>query len=124
MGSINQLYPLLIAPVFASGSVADGLHRAHVLNAFAITSAAVPAYLLALRVTRDVGASALAAALTVIVPWIVLSSFLLTEVAAYPAFVWALLAVHVALKVRKLPLAPVGGPPPGRRRLNGQKRGD
>jgi hypothetical protein len=97
VGSINQLYPLLLAPVFASGTVADGLHRAHVLNAFVITSAAVPAYLLALRVTRDARASALASLLTVIVPWIVLSSFLLTEVAAYPAFVWALVAFHVTL---------------------------
>jgi hypothetical protein len=33
----------------------------------------------------------------VIVPWTVLSSFLLTEVAAYPAFVWAMLAFHVAV---------------------------
>src|SRR5437763_10338863 len=53
VGSINQLYPLLVAPVFASGTIADALQRAHVLNAFVITSAAVPAYLLTLRVTRD-----------------------------------------------------------------------
>jgi hypothetical protein len=97
VASINQLYPLLLAPVFASGTIADGLQRGHLLNAFVITSAAVPAYLLALRVTRDARAAVLAAALTVIVPWIVLSSFLLTEVAAYPAFVLALLAFHVAV---------------------------
>src|SRR4051812_25066036 len=94
IGSINQLYPLLLAPVFASGTIADGLQRAHVLNAFVITSASIPAYLLALRVTRNVRASVLAGALTVVVPWMVLSSFLLTEVAAYPAFVWALLAFY------------------------------
>jgi hypothetical protein len=97
IGSINQLYPLLLAPVFTADSVAHGLHLAHLLNAFVMTSAAVPAYLLALRVTRTVWASLLAAALTVIVPWTVLSSFLLTEVAAYPAFVWAMLAFHVTL---------------------------
>src|SRR3954452_22470971 len=97
VGSINQLYPLLLAPFVASGTVADGIHRAHLLNASVITSAAVPAYLLALRVTRSAWASALAAALTVVVPWIVLASFLLTEVAAYPAFVWALLAFHLTL---------------------------
>src|SRR3954471_8586856 len=97
VGSINQLYPLLLAPFFASGTVASGLQRAHVLNAFVITSASIPAYLLALRVSRTAWTSAVAAALTAIVPWVALSSFLLTEVAAYPAFVWALLAFHVTL---------------------------
>jgi RNase P/RNase MRP subunit POP5 len=97
IANLNQLYPLLLAPVFATGTVADGLHRAHVLNAFVVTSAAIPTYLLALRVTRSVWASTVAAALTVAVPWLVLSSFLLTETVAYPAFVWALLAFHVAV---------------------------
>ena len=84
IANLNQLYPLVLAPVFATGTVADGLHRAHVLNAFVITSAAIPAYLLALRVTRNVWASALAAALTVAVPWLVLASFLLTEHGGVP----------------------------------------
>ncbi|HWJ33321.1 MAG TPA: glycosyltransferase family 39 protein [Gaiellaceae bacterium] len=97
VGSISQLYPLLLAPIFASRTVAQGLQLAHVLNAFVMLSAAIPAYLLARRVTCDTRASLFAALLTAIVPWIVLSSFLLTEVAAYPAFLWALLAFHVAL---------------------------
>jgi hypothetical protein len=97
IANLNQLYPLVLAPVFATGTVADGLHRAHVLNAFLVTSTAIPAYLLALRVTRSAWASALAAALTVAVPWLVLASFLLTGAVAYPAFVWALLAFHVAI---------------------------
>ena len=49
-----------------------------------MSSAAVPAFLLARRVSRSVWAASLVAVLTVVVPWIVLSSFLLTEVAAYP----------------------------------------
>lgn len=97
IANLNQLYPLVLAPVFATGTVAEGLHRAHVFNAFLITSAAIPAYVLALRVTRSVWASALAAALTVAVPWMVLASFLLTGTVAYPAFLWALLAFHVAI---------------------------
>jgi hypothetical protein len=97
VSNLNQLYPLVLAPVFATGTVADGLQRVHVLNAFVITSAAIPAYLLALRVTRSVWASVLAAALTAVVPWVVLASFLLTGAVAYPAFVWALLAFHVAI---------------------------
>jgi len=97
VGSINQLYPLLLAAVFASRSVEQGLHFAHVLNALVMVSATVPAYLLTMRLTRSVWASLLAGLLTVAVPWVVLSSFLLTEVVAYPAFVWALLAFHVTL---------------------------
>jgi hypothetical protein len=97
VGSINQLYPLLLAAVFASRSVEQGLHFAHVLNALVMVSAAVPAYLLALRITRSVWASVVAALLTVAVPWVVLSSFLLTEVVAYPAFLWALFSFHVTL---------------------------
>src|SRR3954470_21470317 len=53
VGSINQLYPLLLAPIFASRPVAQSLQLAHVLNAFVMVSAAVPAYLLARRVTRS-----------------------------------------------------------------------
>jgi hypothetical protein len=97
IGNISQLYPLLLAPAFAWGTVADGLHAAHMLNAFVMSSAAIPAYLLTLRVTRSCWASSLAAALTVVLPWIVLSPFLLTGTAAYPAFLWALLAFHVAI---------------------------
>jgi hypothetical protein len=97
VANLNQLYPLMLAPVFATGTIAEGLHRAHVLNAFLMSSAAVPTYLLALRVTRNVWAATLAAALTVAVPWMVLASFLLTGAVAYPAFVWALLAFHVTI---------------------------
>src|SRR6478752_5241272 len=43
VGSINQLYPLLLAAVFASPSIEQGLHFAHVLNALVMVSAAVPA---------------------------------------------------------------------------------
>src|SRR5437763_3002705 len=57
IGSINQLYPLLLAPLFTSGTVAQSLHRAHVLNAFVLTFAALPAHVLALRVTRSTWAS-------------------------------------------------------------------
>ena len=38
-----------------------------------------------------------AAALSVCIPWIALSSFLMTEVVAYPAFVWAVLALQYAV---------------------------
>src|SRR5512146_2464573 len=49
--SVDQLYPLLVAPAFAHGLVPHALREAHLLNAFVISSACVPAYLLARRVT-------------------------------------------------------------------------
>jgi hypothetical protein len=97
IGNVNQLYPLLLAPLFHGALVPSGLHHAHVLNAFVMSSAAVPAYLLARKVTQSVGLSYVAAALTICIPWIAISSFLMTEVVAYPAFVWAVLALQHAI---------------------------
>jgi hypothetical protein len=95
--NLNQLYPLLLAPVFRDGLVTDALADAHALNAWVMSSACIPAYLLVRRVTGSRWAAYGVALLTVCVPWIVLSSFLLTEVAGYPAFVWAALAMHAAI---------------------------
>lgn len=97
IGNVNQLYPLLLAPLFHGTLVPPALHDAHVLNAFVMSSTAIPAYLLARRVTGSVGLSYVVAALTICIPWIAISSFLMTEVVAYPAFVWAALALHRAL---------------------------
>jgi len=94
--NVSQLYPLLLATVYRHGLVPSSLHAAHHLNAYVMTSAAVPAFLLARAVTHRRLAAYLVALLTVCVPWIVLSSFLLTEVVAYPAFLWAMLALHQA----------------------------
>ncbi len=92
--SFSQLYPLLIAPVFRHGYIPGDLRDAHLLNAWIMSSACIPAFLLARRVTRRSGAAYLVAALTVCTPWILYSSFLLTEVAAYPVFLWAILALQ------------------------------
>jgi hypothetical protein len=94
--NVSQLYPLLLATVFRHGLVPSSLHDAHVLNAYLMTSAAIPAFLLARSVTGRRLPAYLAAVLSVCVPWIVLSSFLLTEVVAYPASLWCLLALHQA----------------------------
>src|SRR5947207_4814178 len=94
--SIDQLYPLLVAPAFGARLVPDSLHAAHFLNAFVICSACIPAYLLVRRVSGRAAAAWFVAVATLCVPWLVLSSFLLTEVAAYPAFLWAVYALEVA----------------------------
>ncbi len=92
--SYDQLYPLLISPAFAWGLVPDDVRVAHGLNAVIISSACVPAYLLARRALVRQWASLVVAGLSVFMPWIFLASFLLTEVAAYPAFLWAILAIE------------------------------
>jgi hypothetical protein len=96
IGNVNQLYPLLLAPLFDGSLVPDGLRDAHVLNAFVMSSAAIPAFLLARRVTNGSRLAYVVAVLTVCLPWIVLSSFLMTESVAYPAALWAILALHNA----------------------------
>src|SRR5262249_6051896 len=93
--SFDQLYPLLIAPLFRHATVPENLHSAHVLNAWIMSSACIPAFLLARRVV-PLWAAYVAAFATVCVPWILYASFLLTEVVAYPAFVWALFAMQRA----------------------------
>ena len=55
ISNINQLYPLVIAPAFRHGAILHGFHQAHVLNACVMSSASIPAYLLARRVSAQRG---------------------------------------------------------------------
>ena len=87
----NQLYPLLLAPVYGPLSSTDAFRAAHVLNAVVMSSAAVPAYLLARELLERAWSFAVAV-LAVAVPWMVLVGFLMSEVAGYPAFLWVVLA--------------------------------
>ncbi len=89
-----QLYPLLIAPAFRHADAPADVHAAHLLNAWVMSSACVPAFLLARRVLGQRWPAYLVAVLTVAMPWIVYSTMLMTEVAAYPAFVWAAYLIH------------------------------
>jgi len=97
ISNLNQLYPVLIAPVFRHGAVLHGFHEAHTLNAFVMTATVFPVYALARRVTHNWWLPYVVAVASVTVPWLTLSSFLLSEVAAYPAFALALLALHAAV---------------------------
>ena len=87
----NQLYPLLLAPVVGPLSAPDAFQAAHVLNAFLMTSAAIPAYLLG-RELLDRTWSLVVAVSSVVIPWMVLTGVLMSEAAAYPAFLWATIA--------------------------------
>ena len=95
--SLAQLYPLLIAPLYRSGFVPHDLHDAHIFNGWLMSSACIPAFLLARRVTGRAWAAYTLAFLAVVMPSIVYASYLLTEVAGYPAFLWALLAMQLAI---------------------------
>jgi hypothetical protein len=97
VGSLNQLYPLLLAPVYGSLDAPTAFRVAHYLNAPLMASAAIPAYLLARRVV-DRPAALAVALLSVVVVWMTLTGFLLTEVVAYPAFLWAALAIQRAVE--------------------------
>ncbi len=97
MPNVNQLYPVLISPLYGDGNVPASFAGAHQLNAFLIASAAIPVYLLARRIGLGRLVALWVGALSVAVPWVALASFLLTEVVAYPAFCWALLALTHAV---------------------------
>src|SRR5918995_343492 len=87
------LYPVLLAPVFLLFSLPGSVVAAHAWNGLLFASAAVPAVLLARRLAATPW---LVAVLTVAIPWSVLTGFLMTENAAYPAFLWAILAIQHA----------------------------
>ena len=53
IANVNQLYPLLLAPLFHDRLVPPALHDAHVLNAFVMSSVCLPTFLLARDVTRS-----------------------------------------------------------------------
>jgi hypothetical protein len=94
--SLAQLYPLLISPWFAHGYVPGDLERAHIFDAWLMSSACIPVFLLTRRVTERRWAAYLLALVTVCTPWIVYTTTLLTEVAGFPAFMWAILGMHRA----------------------------
>jgi hypothetical protein len=96
-GAHSQLYPLLLAPFYAALDAPTAAAAAHALNALLLVSAGVPAFLLARAVTGRNDAGYVAAALTAVTPWLVLSSTLLTENASYAAFTWSVFLCQRAM---------------------------
>jgi Dolichyl-phosphate-mannose-protein mannosyltransferase len=93
----NQLYPLLIAPFWGPFNNVTAFRLVHAWNALLLASAAIPTYLLARELLARRWTAYLAAALVALCPWLTLSLAELTEVAAFPACVLALLAMQRAL---------------------------
>jgi hypothetical protein len=93
------LYPFLLMPVYALVDLPDAVRVAHGLNGVLFASAIVPTYLLARGLALPRFAVLAASAFTVAIPWTVIAGFVMTESAAYPAALWAVLAVQRAVVV-------------------------
>jgi hypothetical protein len=94
---VSMLYPLLIAPFFTGAALWKDLQNAQIASAYIMASACVPAFLLTRRLTRLWWAPYFVGVFSVCMPWIVTSMGLMTEVASYPASVWAVYAIVVAV---------------------------
>lgn len=91
-------YPVLLAPLWALfDDVATAFALAKVLNALVLSLTAVPSYFLARRFVTEPHALVVAA-LSVAVPSMLYAGTLMTEIALYPVFVLALLAMTLALE--------------------------
>ncbi len=96
------VYPLLIAPAWVVfDDPVDAYRAALAINAVLMSLAAVPAYLLA-RLFVGRTASLLVAAGSVLTPMLALTSVVMTENAAYPAF---LLALWLLVRAVRTPTA-------------------
>lgn len=96
VGFLGVVYPVLLSPFYAGLDAVDAYRAAHVVNAVFFASAAVPIYLLGRRVVTP-RLALVVSLLGVTLPWAVNAAFVMSEPAAYPVFVWAVLACHVAL---------------------------
>jgi hypothetical protein len=91
------LYPFLLMPVFAVVDLPDAIRAAHGLNGVLFASAAIPTWLLSRELALSRLAALCSAFFAVALPWSVIGAFVMTESVAYPAALWALLAIHRAV---------------------------
>jgi Dolichyl-phosphate-mannose-protein mannosyltransferase len=93
----GPLYVLLIAPAYRLASLPEAYLVAKAVNCLVMSLAAIPAYLLARRLVEPRWAR-LAAGLALLIPTMAYSSRIMTEAAAYPVFLVAVLAMIQALE--------------------------
>ncbi len=96
VGFVGVVYPILLSPFYAGLDAVSAFDAAHAVNAVLFASTAIPVYLLGRRVVAP-GCALVVSLLAVTVPWTLNAAFVMSEPAAYPAFVWAVLACHVAV---------------------------
>jgi hypothetical protein len=93
---LQRLDPLALAPAFAILRGPGAYQVDHVLQCLLFASTSLPVFLLARRAGLGRAASHLAAVLSVIVPWAVVSTSFLSESLAYPVFAWVLYTAWLA----------------------------
>jgi hypothetical protein len=86
----QRLDPIILSIPFALLRDPGTLQLAHVIQCLLFASTALPVFLMASRAGLPRAASLLAATLSIVVPWAVVSTSFLTESLAYPAFAWVL----------------------------------
>jgi hypothetical protein len=96
VGFLGVVYPILLAPFYGGLDNVSAFTAAHAVNAVLFASAAIPAYLLGRRLVSP-GWALVVALLAVSVPWAVNAAFVMSEAAAYPVFLWAVLGCHVCI---------------------------
>ncbi len=94
---VQRLDPLLLAAPFAFMRGPGAFEVDRVIQCLLYASTAVPVFLLARGGGLSRRACHLAAALSVVAPWCVVSGSFLSESAAYPAYAWSLYATWVAV---------------------------
>jgi hypothetical protein len=92
----SLFYPLALAPLYLLPRTVDLFRAAQVLNAVFLSSAAIPAFLLARRVAGN-RAGLFVAALTLMTPDMAMSEIVMADSLCYPLILWALWATHRAL---------------------------
>jgi hypothetical protein len=97
VGFLGIVYPILLAPFYGTLDPVAAFEAAHIVNAVLFASAAIPAYLLVRRLPLPSACALAVALLVVALPWAVNAAFVMSEAAAYPAFLWAVLACHAAV---------------------------
>jgi hypothetical protein len=95
--TVTFLYPLLIAPAWLFDSTETAYGVAKATGAVVMSLAAVPVYLWGRRLVAERWALA-AAALTLLMPWLILTGTLMAEVAFLPAFLLACFVLGLALE--------------------------
>jgi hypothetical protein len=96
VGFLGIVYPIVLAPFYGALDPFGAFEAAHVVNAVLFASAAIPVYLLTRRLAPTAWALVVAL-LAIAIPWSLHAAFVMSEAAAYPVFVWAILACHRAV---------------------------
>jgi hypothetical protein len=96
-GFLSLVYPALIGPFLAADDVESGYQWVKLVQAFAMSLAALPVYFWSRRLT-SAGWAVVAAALTLAIPGLAYSGLLMTEVVFYPVTVLAAFAMARVLE--------------------------